>query len=586
MTLYVPLSGTGVPPASPSTLQRTRDHSKQLDRAARAVAKAKRIVVVSGAGVSVQAGIPDFRSPDGLFQQLKREHPKEGLSSGKELFDASVFHSESTASIFYKMIARLARLVEHAEPTPFHSMLKGLDDRGQLLRCYTQNIDGIEEKAGLSFGVPVPLMPKRTPRKSKKETMSPDKLNGSTSVSHSVSPSPSPSTTPPVVIIDDTPRCVPLHGTLKSLHCITCGATASLSELASTFEDGSAPACQQCSEFEHTRQLVGKRLRGVGVMRPSIVLYNEDHREGERVGDIVKRDLTGGKTKRAPPDLLLVAGTSLRVPGTKRIVKEFSKAARSGVSSSSGGGGGGESRSSTPSPQTLGGDDERPIRTIYLNLDFPMPAREWESTFDMWVQGDIQEFVQRVQVAMKQEDEARKLREERSMARLATAGEKRKRDAFAAAAAAAAVTGGAIGEGAEDAEGTRGLESALNASSISCIGGKRRKLVPVIQRRPRAALIPSTTSGFNSQLNEPQHQQQQPLLPPPSTMDVFGPVVLPAQSIQPQQQQPQQPAQNPIRPGSVVEMRAGGIHRRHSIGFLLGTYSPPPTNRVFGGPVG
>ena len=48
MTLYVPLSGTGVPPASPSTLKHTRDHTKHLDRAARAIAKAKRIVVVSG----------------------------------------------------------------------------------------------------------------------------------------------------------------------------------------------------------------------------------------------------------------------------------------------------------------------------------------------------------------------------------------------------------------------------------------------------------------------------------------------------------------------------------------------------------
>ena len=44
-----------------------------------------------GAGISVQAGIPDFRSPDGLFQTLKRDNPKEAMSSGKELFDVSVF---------------------------------------------------------------------------------------------------------------------------------------------------------------------------------------------------------------------------------------------------------------------------------------------------------------------------------------------------------------------------------------------------------------------------------------------------------------------------------------------------------------
>jgi hypothetical protein len=44
-----------------------------------------------GAGISVQAGIPDFRSPEGLFQRLKQEHPAEALNSGKDLFDASVF---------------------------------------------------------------------------------------------------------------------------------------------------------------------------------------------------------------------------------------------------------------------------------------------------------------------------------------------------------------------------------------------------------------------------------------------------------------------------------------------------------------
>lgn len=46
----------------------------------------------TGAGISVKAGIPDFRSADGLFQSIKRENPKENLSSGKDLFDASVFN--------------------------------------------------------------------------------------------------------------------------------------------------------------------------------------------------------------------------------------------------------------------------------------------------------------------------------------------------------------------------------------------------------------------------------------------------------------------------------------------------------------
>lgn len=50
-----------------------------------------------GAGISVQAGIPDFRSETGLFQTLKRDHSC--LTSGKDLFDASVFNVSASAIV-------------------------------------------------------------------------------------------------------------------------------------------------------------------------------------------------------------------------------------------------------------------------------------------------------------------------------------------------------------------------------------------------------------------------------------------------------------------------------------------------------
>ena len=52
------------------------------------------------------------------------------------------------------MIAQLSDLSQAAQPTSFHHLLRALDNRGRLLRVYTQNIDAIEQKSGLSFGVP------------------------------------------------------------------------------------------------------------------------------------------------------------------------------------------------------------------------------------------------------------------------------------------------------------------------------------------------------------------------------------------------------------------------------------------------
>lgn len=523
MTLHVPLvvkdeqdsmSGLSSTPSkhARSKLRQPKDHALQLERAARTIAKARRVVVVCGAGISVQAGIPDFRSSTGLFQQLKEENPK-ALSSGRELFDAQhVFHSESTASVFYKMVARLAIMADEAHPTPFHRLLKGLDDRGQLLRCYTQNIDGIEERAGLSFGLPPPrvrMSPKK--RRSKKddedagatsserasvpvqgendetkpESATSSKPPSTSSKSASKPAFTSSSRTPPLV--DMTPRCIPLHGTLKTLHCASCGNTSPLREHVSRFSTGTAPSCSQCSELDHTRHLVGKRLRGVGVMRPSIVLYNEDHREGEKVGDVVKMDLTGGRQRRAPPDLLIVAGTSLKVPGTKRIVKEFAKAAqcrseRRGVKKSSDSDE--EEEEETPSSSLSSSEEEsedeeeRPIRTIYLNLDFPQPTREWETTFDMWIQGDVQTFAGMAHAAMESEDGARReraatrmrvkstrgakgLNDSPEMSGVGTRTRKRKREMEAAEAVEAGRHMHADGSGSGVAikpEGRKGLE--------------------------------------------------------------------------------------------------------------------------------
>ncbi|KAF7330264.1 DHS-like NAD/FAD-binding domain-containing protein [Mycena venus] len=413
MTCWVPLdSSAGTVPTSPSFLQVSANPTLQLQKAIKAILKAKRIVIVCGAGISVKAGIPDFRSPEGLFQTLKRDNPKEVLASGKDLFDASVFHSENTTSLFYQMIARLSELSNAAEPTPFHNLLRALDDRGKLLRVYSQNIDSLEQKCGLSFGVPEFQERRSRPRTPKSKSKTPSSTALTTTEAEPIAAEPIASTsrlpTPPPEI----PRCIPLHGTLQTVHCQICNHSYALADHLAALELGTPPACPECTAMEETRQLVGKRARGVGRLRPSVVLYNEAHKDGEGVGDVVRRDLLGlsnskGKGRSAGADLLLVVGTSLRVQGTKRMVREFAKAVRASAA--------GSNRPS-PSPAGPGATEEErepPVKTVYLNLDFPVPTREWEGVFDAWLQGDAQVFAEMLQVEIDKEAQAKQAASEK-----------------------------------------------------------------------------------------------------------------------------------------------------------------------------
>lgn len=104
--------------------------------------KAKRIICMCGAGISVSAGIPDFRSPGtGLYSQLQ----KYNLPYPHAVFELSYFEKKP------KPFFRLARELFPGNylPTPTHYFMKLLHDKGLLLRCFTQNIDSLEKQAGL-----------------------------------------------------------------------------------------------------------------------------------------------------------------------------------------------------------------------------------------------------------------------------------------------------------------------------------------------------------------------------------------------------------------------------------------------------
>lgn len=74
---------------------------------------------------------------------------------------------------------------------------------------------------------------------------------------------------------------------------------------------------------EQNRQRQQQRSIRVGTLRPDIVLYGEEHRFGEEICGLQNDDV------RARPDMLIVMGTSLEVPGVKAMVKSFATAVHS-----------------------------------------------------------------------------------------------------------------------------------------------------------------------------------------------------------------------------------------------------------------
>ncbi|CAD8197857.1 unnamed protein product [Paramecium octaurelia] len=106
--------------------------------------KFQKVCILAGAGMSVAAGIPDFRTPGtGLYSQIQ----KYNLPSPESVFEIEYFKKNPEA--FY-CVAREFLLTFDAKPTIAHKFLKFLDSRGQLLKCFTQNIDGLELDAGVS----------------------------------------------------------------------------------------------------------------------------------------------------------------------------------------------------------------------------------------------------------------------------------------------------------------------------------------------------------------------------------------------------------------------------------------------------
>lgn len=323
---------------------------------------------------------------------------------GRDLFDVSVWADPVRTSVFYTFATSLRQKIKDAEPTGSHRFISHLRNRGKLVRCYTQNIDQIEEKVGLSTSLIDG--PGSRGRFSRRSTANKDQLSQMveeardseppSSQSSATEPSSSESTTPPAsqASVDgisssqtDTEsssaetkktaqppalkkepssgvECVFLHGSLELLRCFLCGQVCSWDEEDREMATmtGQQPECPRCAGAAAEREEKGKRALGVGKLRPDIVLYGEEHPNAHLISPIITHDLA------LYPDMLLILGTSLRVHGLKVMVREFAKTVHS-----------------------KGG------KVVFVNFTKP-PESSWGDIIDFWIQWDCDAWVDDLQV--------------------------------------------------------------------------------------------------------------------------------------------------------------------------------------------
>ncbi|CAB9510875.1 protein deacetylase sirtuin-2 [Seminavis robusta] len=195
LTLWlVPLSAFLADGSSFSKAHATGLHAS-LESLAQGLAQHKyeNVVVVLGAGVSVNAGIPDFRSPGtGLYSKLEDLQ----LPYPEAIFELVYFRKNPQPFVNVAQ-AMWPGQDEGPKPTLAHSFLAVLEQQNVLKRVYTQNIDGLEQMAGVS-----------------------------------------------------QERLVECHGHFSSCSCIQCQQSADLQICQDTYQkEGQVMTCPQCGSY-------------------------------------------------------------------------------------------------------------------------------------------------------------------------------------------------------------------------------------------------------------------------------------------------------------------------------------------------
>lgn len=244
------------------TPQRDRlENVRSFEDAVQLIKYARNIIILTGAGISTICGIPDFRSRDGIYSRLSREYPN--LPDPQSMFDIKYFSQDPRP--FYKFAREI--YPGQFKPSASHLFIKKMENRGALLRNYTQNIDTLERIAGIS-------------------------------------------------------RLVECHGSFQYARCTKCKLRISGDEIRDHIFQQRIPLCHICNKNEtattafsidesvnneqedpeKSEQL--RQLVEMGVFKPEIVFF------GEELPDDFHESI---EADRHNCDLLIVIGSSLKV---------------------------------------------------------------------------------------------------------------------------------------------------------------------------------------------------------------------------------------------------------------------------------
>jgi len=215
----------------------------------------RKIIVLTGAGVSVSCGIPDFRSRDGVYARLAVDFPD--LPDPQAMFDIHYFRKDPRP--FFKFAREI--YPGQFEPSPCHKFIRCVEKQGKLLRNYTQNIDTLEQVVG----------------------------------------------------IENVVQC---HGSFATASCTVCKHKVQAEVIRADIFAQKIPYCSQCSsssiiqspgdDVEASSSNAAEQVQQPqpSIMKPDIVFF------GEGLGDEFHNAVAKDKNE---VDLLIMIGSSLKV---------------------------------------------------------------------------------------------------------------------------------------------------------------------------------------------------------------------------------------------------------------------------------